>query len=145
MLGYRDNQEANRTTFDQDGWMRSGDIGYFDSDGFLFIVDRIKELIKVKGLQVAPAELEDVLRGLAGVLDVGVIGVENERDGEAPRAYIVRGEETLTEETVHKFMREQVAAHKQLSGGIQFVENIPKSAAGKILRKDLTALYKAAL
>ena len=160
MIGYLNNEEANRTTFDSEGWMRSGDIGYFDQDGFLFIVDRIKELIKVKGLQVepiiflsflteiiqvAPAELEDVLRGLAGVQDVAVIGVESEREGEVPRAYIVREEAGLTEETVHSYMKEQVAQHKQLLGGIQFVENIPKSAAGKILRKDLKALYKAAL
>ena len=95
-------------------------------------------------IQVAPAELEDVLRGLAGVLDVAVIGVESEREGEVPRAYIVR-EEELTEETVHSYMKEQVAQHKQLLGGIQFVENIPKSAAGKILRKDLKALYQAAV
>ena len=95
-------------------------------------------------IQVAPAELEDVLRGLEGVLDVAVIGVESEREGEVPRAYMVR-EEGLTEETVHSYMKEQVAQHKQLLGGIQFVENIPKSAAGKILRKDLKALYKAAV
>ena len=83
------------------------------------------------------------MRGLAGVLDVAVIGVESEREGEVPRAYIVREEARLTEETVHSYMKEQVAQHKQLLGGIQFVENIPKSAAGKILRKDLKALYKA--
>ena len=84
------------------------------------------------------------MRGLPGVLDVAVIGVESEREGEVPRAYIVR-EEGLAEETVHSYMKEQVAQHKQLLGGIQFVENIPKSAAGKILRKDLKALYKAAV
>ena len=106
MLGYSNNEEANKTTFDSDGWMRSGDIGYYDQDGFLYIVDRMKELIKVKGLQVkvdnyarslsknhsqvAPAELEDVIRSLSGVKDVAVIGVKSEREGEVPRAYIVR-------------------------------------------------------
>ena len=93
---------------------------------------------------MAPAELEDVLRGLDGVKDVAVIGVDSEREGEAPRAYIVRQGE-LTEEAVHHYMGEQVASHKQLKGGIQFVENIPKSAAGKILRKDLKAMYEATL
>merc|ERR1719219_117755 len=142
MLGYLNNEEANRTTFDSQGWMRSGDIGYFDQDGFLFIVDRIKELIKVKGLQVAPAELEDVLRGLDGVADVAVIGIPDQRSGQVPRAYIVR-EEGLTEEQVSAYMAEQVSAHKQLAGGVEFVEAIPKSAAGKILRKELTAAWKA--
>jgi len=105
-------------------------------------VDRIKELIKVKGLQVAPAELEDVLRGLAGVKDVAVIGVEDERSGQVPRAYVVV-EDGVTEDKIHGFMREQVSAHKQLAGGIEFVEAIPKSAAGKILRKELAAAWAA--
>ena len=144
MLGYRNNAEANTKTFDSAGWMRSGDVGWYDEDGFLHIVDRIKELIKVKGLQVAPAELEDVLRSLPGVLDVAVIGVESERAGagQLPRAYIVR-EPSLTRQQVNAFMAEQVSAHKQLAGGIEFIEAIPKSAAGKILRKDLQALFNA--
>jgi len=140
MLGYSNNEEANKEIFDDDGWMRTGDIGYYDEDYHIFLVDRIKELIKVKGLQVAPAELEDVLRGLKGVKDVGVIGVKSEREGELPRAYIVR-EETLTEEMVHDYMKAQVSSHKQLAGGIEWIEAIPKSAAGKILRKELKELY----
>merc|ERR1719154_938796 len=123
----------------------TGDIGYYDEDGFLYIVDRMKELIKVKGLQVAPAELEDVLRSLSGVKDVAVIGVKSEREGEVPRAYIVRADESLTEESVNSFMREQVSSHKQLMGGIEFVQNIPKSAAGKILRKDLKLMHEESM
>ena len=92
--------------------------------------------------EVAPAELEDVLRGLAGVEDVAVIGVKSEREGEVPRAYIVRSSPSLTEDSVQEYMKVQVASHKQLVGGIQFVQSIPKSAAGKILRKDLRAQYK---
>ena len=157
-------KQANRQTFDDAGWMRTGDIGYYDTEGFVYIVDRMKELIKVKGLQerpdcsslstfliilitvalqVAPAELEDVLRGLSGVEDVAVIGVPSSREGEGelPRAYIVRSHPALTEVTVHQYMRDQVAPHKQLAGGVQFVEEIPKSAAGKILRKDLKAKH----
>jgi len=140
MLGYSNNEEANKEIFDNDGWLRTGDIGYYDEDGYIFIVDRIKELIKVKGLQVAPAELEDVLRGLKGVKDVGVIGVRSEREGELPKAYIVR-DETLKEEEVHNYMKSQVADHKQLAGGIEWIETIPKSASGKILRKELKKLY----
>ena len=88
---------------------------------------------------MAPAELEDVLRGLAGVKDVAVIGVKSAREGEVPRAFIVR-EEQLTEAAVHEFMSAQVSSHKQLAGDIEWVESIPKSAAGKILRKDLRLL-----
>merc|ERR1712127_399759 len=142
MIGYSNNEKANQETFDSAGWMRTGDVGYYDQEGFMFIVDRIKELIKVKGLQVAPAELEDVLRALPGVNDVGVIGIEDERSGQVPRAYIV-ADPGLTEAEVHAYMKEQVSAHKQLAGGVQFVEAIPKSLAGKILRKDLVAAYRA--
>ena len=92
-------------------------------------------------LKVAPAELEDVLRSLAGVADVAVIGVDHERLGEAPRAYIVRRDDELTDEKVEEFMKKQVSDHKQLAGGIEFVETIPKSAAGKILRKDIKQKY----
>ena len=95
-------------------------------------------------LQVAPAELEDVLRGLSGVEDVAVIGVESTREaeGEVPRAYIVRSDEAVTEATIQHYMTDKVAPHKQLAGGVQFLEEIPRSAAGKILRKDLKAKYR---
>ena len=97
MPGYLNNPSATAETL-VDGWIHSGDIGYYDTDGFVFIVDRKKELIKVKGLQVAPAELENLLRGLAGVRDVAVIGVPDQRAGEVPRAYVVRETEALTEQ-----------------------------------------------
>jgi len=136
MLGYLDNPEATRKTLDEDGWLHSGDIGHFTREGVVYISDRMKELIKVKGLQVAPAELEDVLRGLEAVKDVAVIGVEDERAGQLPRAFIVK-EGALTEEEVHGYMQQQVSGHKQLKGGVVFVEQIPKSASGKILRREL--------
>ena len=82
------------------------------------------------------------MRGLPGVEDVAVIGVESSREGEVPRAYIVRSDTTLIEVTVQQYLRNQVAPHKQLAGGVQFVEEIPRSAAGKILRKDLKAKYR---
>ena len=130
--------------------------------GSVYIVDRKKELIKVKGLQVggellcrpqvvmcpaqvAPAELENLLRGLPGVADVAVIGVPHERSGEVPRAYVVRADAELREEDVTRRVAEQLARHKQLAGGVEFVTAIPKSAAGKILRKDLKAAYLSGL
>ena len=103
------------------------------------VTDQIAKIV----FEVAPAELEDVLRGLAGVEDVAVIGVKSEREGEVPRAYIVRSSPSLTEDSVQEYMKVQVASHKQLVGGIQFVQSIPKSAAGKILRKDIKAMYSS--
>ena len=89
MPGYFKNEKATTETI-IDNWLHSGDIGYYDEQGIVYLVDRKKELIKVKGLQVAPAELEDLIRGLAGVKDVAVIGIPDQRAGEAPRAYVVR-------------------------------------------------------
>ena len=105
----------------------------------MFYVDRKKELIKVKGFQVAPAELEDLLRRLSGVKDVAVIGVPDERAGEVPRAYVVRAAESLSEEEVKNHVAANLSRHKHLAGGVEFLEEIPKSAAGKILRKVLKA------
>ena len=123
----------------------------------MFIEDRKKELIKVKGLQVAPAELENTIRSMEGVEDVAVIGqwcgaansvitfltsgIPDERSGEVPRAYVVKKDSELTEDDVKNFIGGQLSKHKHLAGGVQFVEIIPKSAAGKILRKDLKAAF----
>ena len=139
MLGYLDNPEANARAFTEDGWLKTGDIGHVTEEGTVFISDRLKELIKVKGLQVAPAELEDVLRGLQGVLDVAVVGVEDPRAGQLPRVFIVRAP-ALTEDKVRAFMSERLSPHKQPGGGVVFLQEIPKSAAGKILRRQLVDL-----
>ena len=151
MIGYFNNPTANKETFTEDGWLKTGDIGYFDDEGLLYVSDRMKELIKVSfdiihrkiervfqvnGLQVAPAELEDVLRGVEGVDDVAVIGVEDERAGQVPKAFIV-SKDGVKEETINHYMRTQLAKHKQLAGGIVFIDEIPKSASGKILRRQL--------
>ena len=109
----------------------------------MFYVGRTKELIKVKGLQVAPAKLEDLLRRLGGVKDVAVIGVPDERAGEVPRAYVVKAAESLTEEEVKNYVAANLSRHKHLAGGVQFTADIPKSAAGKILRKQLKDSFRA--
>ena len=117
--------------------MRTGDIGHIDADGYLFITDRLKELIKVKGFQVAPAELEALLLTHPSVADVAVIGRPDERAGELPVAYVVaRG--TLDVEALEAWVAQQVVAYKQL-GDVVLCETIPKSAAGKILRRVLRA------
>ena len=140
MPGYFKNATATAETL-VDDWCHTGDIGYYDTQGRVFIEDRKKELIKVKGLQVAPAELENVLRGMDGVADVAVVGVPDQRAGELPRAYIVKKGEDLTEEQVKSHVAKVLAPHKQLAGGVEFLNEIPKSAAGKILRKDLKKAF----
>ena len=140
MMGYFNNQAATEDTL-KEGWLHTGDIGYYDQAGNVYICDRLKELIKVKGMQVAPAELEDVIRSIPEVTDVAVIGIEHERDGEVPRAYVVTSSSQLSPGQVENFVAERLSKFKHLKGGVAFVKEIPKSAAGKILRKDLKAQY----
>jgi acyl-CoA synthetase (AMP-forming)/AMP-acid ligase II len=146
--GYYNNPEATAAAFDAEGWYHTGDVGKFDEHGNLYVTDRLKELIKYNGFQVAPAELEALLIQHPAVADVAVVGVYVEsRVTELPRAYIVvtagyKGDEKLEEE-LHKWFNERVAPHKKLRGGIRFVEAVPKSNAGKILRRVLVEQAKA--
>lgn len=141
MLGYHNNAEATAETIDSSGWLHTGDLGYYDQDKDFFIVDRYKELIKVKGLQVAPAELEDILRSHSGIADAAVIGIPDERCGEVPRAFIVPKDSKLTENDVKTFISGKVSEHKQLAGGVEFLTAIPKNPSGKILRRKLKEMY----
>jgi len=142
MKGYLDNEEATKETL-IDGWLHSGDIAYYDDDQHFYIVDRLKELIKVKGFQVAPAELEDLLRQHPKVSDVAVIGIPHDKFGEVPRAYIVANQNEVLEEEIHQFLDEKVTDFKKLRGGIEFVGQIPKSPSGKILRRELRDALKS--
>ncbi|KAI8904666.1 hypothetical protein EDD86DRAFT_194625 [Gorgonomyces haynaldii] len=138
MKGYLNNEKATKETIDRDGWLHTGDIAVVDKNGHFFIVDRLKELIKYKGLQVPPAELEAKLLAHPKVSDCAVIGVPDERAGELPRAFVVlKAGEELTEQEVQDFIASQVAEYKRLRGGVRFIASIPKSAAGKILRRML--------
>jgi acyl-CoA synthetase (AMP-forming)/AMP-acid ligase II len=133
MKGYLNSPEATAATIDHEGWLHTGDLGYADEQGCFFIVDRLKDVIKVKGLQVAPAELEAVLMTHPAIADAAVIGVPDERAGEVPKAFVVlKGQTTAAEILEHVSTR--VAPHKQLRG-IEFIEQIPRSPAGKILRR----------
>ena len=136
MKGYLNNPKATAQTIDSDGWLRTGDVAIVDADGHTFIVDRIKELIKVKGFQVAPAELEAVLLAHPGIADAAVVGVPDEQAGECVKAFVVRADEHLSEATIKSYVAEQVANYKQVRV-IEFVDAIPKSASGKILRREL--------
>jgi len=140
MKGYFENDEKNKEAFDEQGWLKTGDIGYYTEEEFVFVVDRIKEIIKYNGFQVAPAELEGILLSHEGVSDCGVVGVPDPDSGELPRAYVVRSDENLTAEELHKYVNEKVISYKRLRGGIFFINSIPRSPAGKILRRKLKLL-----
>ncbi len=145
-LGYHNNPAATADSISPDGWFRTGDVGYQDPKGNFYITDRVKELIKYKGFQVAPAELEGILVDNASIDDVAVIGVESAEHGtEVPVAYVVRSGKSKESgvsdadegANIVKWLEGKVAHHKRLRGGVRFVEEIPKSASGKILRRML--------
>jgi acyl-CoA synthetase (AMP-forming)/AMP-acid ligase II len=139
MAGYLNNPEATAATLDADGFLHTGDVATVDERGYFRIVDRVKELIKYKGYQVPPAELEAVLLTHAAIADAAVIGVRDADGEEVPKAFVVRqpGAE-LTADEVMAHVAERLAPYKKVRV-VEFIELIPKSAAGKILRKDLRA------
>ena len=141
MAGYRDDPEATAATIDEDGWLHTGDLGHIDEDGSIFLVDRLKELIKVRGFQVSPAELEAVLVTHPSVADAAVIGVPHERDGERPKAFVVsRG--PLDRGELTAYVDERVAPYKRLEA-IDEIDELPKSLAGKLLRRVLVERERA--
>jgi len=141
MKGYLNNPEATAQTIDVEGWLHTGDIGYADEDGHFFIVDRAKELIKYKGLQVAPAELEAVLVTHPCVADAAVIPCPDEEAGEVPKAIVVLRHPS-DPEAIMEFVAERVAPHKRIRY-LEVVESIPKSPSGKILRRVLVETDRA--
>jgi acyl-CoA synthetase (AMP-forming)/AMP-acid ligase II len=139
MKGYFGRQEETDTLIDAGGWLHTGDIGTVDEAGWWHVVDRVKELIKYKGYQVAPAELEAVLLASPDVADAAVIGVYDERGDEVPKAFVVRTPgSTATEDDVLAFVAERTAPYKRVRR-IEFIDAVPKAASGKILRRELRA------
>ncbi|XP_062163290.1 probable CoA ligase CCL5 [Alnus glutinosa] len=145
MKGYFCNAEATALTLDSEGWLKTGDLCYIDDDGFIFVVDRLKELIKYKGYQVPPAELEALLLTHPEISDAAVIPIPDKEAGQCPMAYVVRkAGSNLSEGAVMDFIAGQVAPYKRIRR-VAFIATVPKNPSGKILRKDLIQLATSKL
>jgi long-chain acyl-CoA synthetase len=143
MVGYWNRPKETEATI-VDGWLLTGDIATVDSDGFLTIVDRKKDMVLVSGFNVYPNEVEEQIAALEGVLEVGVIGVPDSRSGEKVKAFIVAGVNRPTVEEVIEFCRKHLAAYK-VPSAVEFVDELPKSPIGKILRRELRAQELASI
>jgi len=146
VMGYYNNPKATAEAFDSEGFLRTGDEGSISSEGLITIHDRIKEMIKVKGIQVAPAELEDLFLGHPKVDDCAVIGIPDDYSGERPLGFVVLkdgiAEDRGLVEELMEYVKEKKVRTKWLAG-VKIVDQIPKSASGKILRRILRDRFKA--
>ncbi len=142
MRGYLHRPDATAGMIDGDGWLHTGDVAYADEDGYCYVVDRVKELIKYKGYQVAPAELEAVLVSHPAVADAAVIGSPDDEAGEVPKAYLVLSDQDAPVEDILAFLAERLAPYKKIRRW-EIVSQIPKSASGKILRRLLIEQERA--
>ena len=140
--GYHNNPQGTKNALTDDGYFKTGDVGHQDKDGNFYITDRVKELIKYKGFQVPPAELEGLLISHPLIDDVAVVGVYDKNQAtEVPRAYITLKpmveHSPKTAEDITLWLHAKIANHKKLRGGVRFIDEVPKSASGKILRRLL--------
>ncbi|XP_045499603.1 probable 4-coumarate--CoA ligase 1 [Colias croceus] len=141
MKGYWNNEKATKETVDSDGWLHTGDVAFYDKDHYFFIVDRTKELIKVKGNQVSPTEIESIIMEQPEVADVAVVGMPDALAGEVPKAFVVlKPNHKLTEKQVYDIVANKLTKYKHLEGGVAFLDAIPRNAAGKIMRNELKVL-----
>ena len=137
MMGYYNNPDATAETLTEDGWIHTGDIASMDSEGYVWILDRKKELIKYKGFQVPPAELEGLLLQHPDINDAAVIGKVDQDSGEIPKAYVVKSlDSNLSESDVIDFISGKVATYKEIRE-VEFIDSVPKNPSGKILRRVL--------
>jgi acyl-CoA synthetase (AMP-forming)/AMP-acid ligase II len=142
MSGYLNDAAATTATLDAEGWLHTGDVAYVDADGYFYVVDRLKELIKYKGYQVAPAELEAVLLSHPDIADAAVVRYPDDEAGEIPKAFVV-ARAPVSDEAVMSWVAERVAPYKKVRM-VEFIDVIPKSPSGKILRRELIARDRAA-
>jgi 4-coumarate--CoA ligase len=146
MHSYFENTQATRDTITPDGWLRTGDVAYYDEDQQFFIIDRLKELIKYKGFQVPPAEIEGILLKHPKIKEAAVIGIPDEEAGELPLAFVVKQEDAeIFEQEIIDFVASNASKAKHLNGGVIFIEEIPKNLSGKILRRQLREIAKQKL
>jgi 4-coumarate--CoA ligase len=136
-LGYKNNVKATREALDKDGWVLTDDLGYFDEDGFLILMDRKKDIIRYCGYQISPSEIEVVIQQLPEVLSVSVVGIPDSLYVDLPAAVIVRGSETLSEQMVIDYVAQHVPDQKQLRGGVYFIDKLPLTYSGKIMRREV--------
>ncbi|MGK9464722.1 4-coumarate--CoA ligase family protein [Streptomyces sp. G6] len=138
MKGYLGRPDATAAMIDEEGWLHTGDVGHVNGDGWLFVVDRVKELIKYKGFQVAPAELEALLLTHPGIADAAVIGTYNDDGNEVPHAHVVRRPTApdLSAGEIMMYVAERVAPYKRVRE-VTFIDGVPRAASGKILRREL--------
>jgi 4-coumarate--CoA ligase len=145
-MGYLNNEKATRETFDADGFLHTGDEGLIDEEGIIHVLDRLKEMIKVKGFQVAPAEIEDLLLGQAKVEDCAVLGIPDDYSGELPKAFVVLKpgipKDTKVGQELIEYVKQKKVRYKWVKE-IELVDEIPKSPSGKILRRVLRDKAKA--
>ena len=143
MKGYWNNEEATREAIDDDGWFRSGDAGYLDDAGYLFIHDRVKDMIVSGGENVYPAEVENVLMAHPAIADVAVIGVPDEKWGETAKAVVVKAEGVdVSDDEIIAYARERLARFK-CPTSVDYVDALPRNPSGKVLKKDLREPYWA--
>ncbi|XP_043261591.1 4-coumarate--CoA ligase 1-like isoform X1 [Colletes gigas] len=144
MTGYYRNPEATKNIIDQDGWLHSGDLAYYNEGGELFIVDRLKEIIKFRGHQIAPTEIEDLLQSHPGVLEAAVVSIPHPVDDEHPVAFVskVPNKEVTAQELINK-VATTLMDHCKLRGGVKFLPSLPHTHSGKVSRKELKAMAKS--
>ena len=136
--GYYMRPAAQTDNFTQDGWFRTGDMGYFDENGLLFLIGRLKDVIKVDGFQVAPADLESLLLSHEAVAEAAVVGVPDDIYCEAPKAFVViKDNMSVAADEIREFVDQQVSKLEQLRGGIEILSRMPMISFGKIDRKKL--------
>lgn len=140
MRGYWQRPEETAKVLDEDGWLRTGDIAKMDARGFFYIVDRKKDMILVSGFNVYPNEIEDVVAAHPKVVEVGAIGIPDEKSGEVVKIVVVRNDESLTVEALQEYCRQELTAYK-VPRYIEFVDELPKTNVGKILRREIRTLF----
>ena len=136
MAGYWQRPEETAKVKFGDGWLRTGDMGYMDDKGFVFITDRKKDMILVSGFNVFPNEVEDVVVQMDGVLEAAAVGIPDEKSGEAVKLFVVRKNPSLTENDVMAYCKENLTGYKR-PRSVEFRDELPKTNVGKILRRAL--------